>query len=389
MDARSMGSGTLDVAQRVGTAAPAAAPLVLGSRPVPVVGTARVYVCGITPYDVTHLGHAATFVWADVLAAVLGSGGAAVHSCRNVTDVDDVLLEAARTRGRHYDELALVQEAVFDRSMTALRVATPTHRPRSRHHVVDVVQLATTLLGVGAAYEADGTVWFRGADVAAATGLPREELLALAATYGDAPDDPGKTDPLDVAVWRPSAEGQPAWPSPWGWGRPGWHAECAAMAMAAQGASVDVLVGGADLAFPHHAHQAAMVQAASGVLPFARSVLHVGTVEVDGAKMAKSTGNLVLVDELLETRSAAALRLLLVDRRPRDPWSWEPGLLDAAEARLERLYAAAGRRTGSPAGTAAVLERLRDDLDVPGALAVAEEQGGETARGALRLLRLG
>jgi len=394
MDVTAMGSGTLESTHRAGGVPVDDLPLVLGGSALPVVGAARVYVCGITPYDVTHLGHAATFVWADVLTTVLGSSGAEVHTCRNVTDVDDVLLDAARARGRHYDELAVVQEAVFERSMQALRVATPGHRPRSRHHVRGVRQLAAALLSVGAAHEKDGTVWFHGADVPATVGLGEDDALTLAAAYGDRPDDPAKRHPLDVAVWRPSADGEPAWPSPWGWGRPGWHAECAAMAMAVHGSSLDVLVGGADLAFPHHAFQSAMVRAATGVAPFARCVVHVGTVLVDGEKMAKSTGNLVLVDDLLRSCSPSALRLLLLDRPWSEPWSWEPGLLDAAETRLERLYAAAARR---PAGGAddtaaareAVTARLRDDLDVPGALALAEELGGEAARYLLGLLRLG
>jgi cysteinyl-tRNA synthetase len=389
-----MGSGTVASAQRAGGVAAQDLPLVLAGSPLPVVGAARVYVCGITPYDVTHLGHAATFVWADVVAAVLGSLGAEVHTCRNVTDVDDVLLDAARARGRHYDELAVVQEAVFERSMQALRVADPTHRPRSRHHVRGVQQLAAALLAAGVAHEKDGTVWFHGADVPASVGLGEDEALVLAAAYGDEPGDPAKRHPLDVAVWRPSADGEPAWPSPWGWGRPGWHAECAAMAMAVHGSSLDVLVGGADLAFPHHAYQGAMVRAATGVTPFARSVVHVGTVLVDGEKMAKSTGNLVLVDELLETCSPPALRLMLLDRPWSESWSWEPALLEAAETRLESLYAAAARRpAGGPTDTAAALEavtaRLRDDLDVPGALSLAEELGGEAARHLRSLLRLG
>lgn len=389
MNARAMGSGTLEVTRRVGEVSPPVEPLVLGGTALPVVGTARVYVCGITPYDVTHLGHAATFVWADLLAGVLGSGGAAVQVCRNVTDVDDVLLRVAQERGRHYDELALLQEAAFERSMGALRVATPQHRPRSRHHVDAVVQLAAALLGAGAAYERDGTVWFRGAG--AASGLGRDEALRLAEAFGDAPGDAahdGRDDALDVAVWRPSAEGEPAWPSPWGWGRPGWHAECAAMALAVHGASVDVLVGGADLAFPHHAHQAAMVQAASGVVPFARAVAHVGTVSVDGEKMAKSTGNLVLVDDLLAAWEPAVLRLALLDRPWAAPWSWDDGVLPAAQQRLEGLYAAAGRPGAGSGGAEAVLARLHDDLDVSAAVDAAVESGGEAARRALALLRL-
>ncbi len=389
MAATSMSSGTSDPAQRTGPAVPAPRSLHLDGRLLPSVGTARVYVCGITPYDVTHLGHAATFVWADVLASVLESTGVSARVCRNITDVDDVLTTAARERGRYYDEFALTQEATFDQSMRALRVATPAAQPRARHHVTAVQQLAQGLLDVGAAYERDGTVWFRGAGVPDGAGVPRDRALALAASYGDEPDDPAKDDPFDVAVWRPSSAEHPAWPSPWGWGRPGWHAECAAMALAVHGSSVDVLVGGDDLVFPHHAYQGAMVEAVTGVAPFSRAVLHVGEVRLDGVKMAKSTGNLVLVDDVLTSCEPAALRTLLVDRAHGEPWSYDPADVALAEGRLERLYAAAGKSGASAAAVEAAVARLRDGLDVRGALDVAESEGGEAARRVVTLLRLG
>ncbi|MEQ6902932.1 cysteine--tRNA ligase [Nocardioides sp. YIM 152588] len=383
---RHVTSPVFDAAQRLGAPAPAPRHLTLGGSELPVAGSARVYVCGITPYDVTHLGHAATFVWADVLATALDLTGAEVRTCRNVTDVDDVLLDAARLRGDHFDELALMQEAIFDQSMRALRVATPTEQPHARHHIDAVVQLAQALLDAGAAYESEGTVWFRGAGVAEATGLDRERLLALSAAYGDQPDDPAKADPFDVAVWRPSTDQQPAWPSPWGWGRPGWHAECAAMAMAVHGPSVDVLVGGEDLAFPHHAYQSAMVEAAARVTPFARAVLHVGEVRINGEKMAKSTGNLVLVDDLLRDVAPATLRLHLLHRRYADAWDFDADALAATQDLLDSLYAAASKPgAGDPV---AVDDALRADLDVPAAVAVALEQGGESARRLISVLRL-
>lgn len=384
---RHLTSPVTDAAQRLGATPPAPARLTLAGAPLPLVGSARVYVCGITPYDVTHLGHAATFVWADLLASVLDGTGVDVDTCRNVTDVDDVLLEAAARRGSHFDELAVTQEAVFDRSMRELRVATPAHQPRARHYIDAVVQLAAVLLDRGAAYERDGTVWFRGQDTAARSGLDRDRALALSAAYGDAPDDPAKDDPFDVAVWRPSSDQQPAWPSPWGWGRPGWHAECAAMALAVHGPSVDVLVGGDDLVFPHHTYQVAMAEAASGVTPFAHAQLHVGEVRIDGAKMAKSTGNLVLVDDLLSHVPAAALRLHLLHRRYDEPWDFDPTALDDAQQLLEALYAAAARPgSGDPA---AAVEPLRADLDVPAAVTLALDHGGEAARRLITQLRLG
>ncbi|MFC6286117.1 cysteine--tRNA ligase [Nocardioides sp. GCM10027113] len=383
-----MGSGVFDSRQRVGPLPARPEFLTLGGNLLPVAGAARLYVCGITPYDVTHLGHAATFVWADVLASVLHAGGPAVHVCRNVTDVDDVLLDAARDRGWYYDEFALEQEALFDQSMRALRVATPEARPRARHHVDAVQQLGQALLDSGAAYERGGAVWFRGEAVAAASGLDREQALDLSRSYGDHPEHAEKDEPFDVAVWRPSEGDEPAWPSPWGWGRPGWHAECAAMALATHGASVDVLVGGEDLVFPHHAYQVAMVEAVTGVAPFARFQLHVGEVRLGGQKMAKSTGNLVLVDEVLSGCTPAAVRLMLVNRRYDEPWDYDPGMLPQAEAALERLYAAAATSAAPAQDPDAAVRLLREDLDVPAALARAEAEGGEVARRLMTVLRL-
>ncbi|MFC5140248.1 cysteine--tRNA ligase [Actinomycetospora rhizophila] len=352
----------------------------LAGAPLPLVGRARAYVCGITPYDTTHLGHASTFVWADVAARVLRRIGIEVVSCRNVTDVDDVLDAAAERAGARFDSFAAVGQFRFDHDMAALGVRPPTHEPRAHNHVDGVVALASALLERGAAYERDGAVLFRSAR------LPAVDL-AGDETSSEAPW-PAADDPADALVWRPAAPGEAAWPSPWGEGRPGWHAECAAMALTVLGSAVDLHIGGADLRHPHHTTQAAMVEAVTGVAPFARARLHVGTVRVDGEKMAKSAGNLLLVGELLETHPAAAVRLLLLDRPWAQPWDVTTDALDAAGARLERLYAAAARAGGSEAAGSAVLARLLDDLDVPGALALAESEGGDAARTTLAVLGL-
>ncbi len=389
MVVRAMSPGVVDARQRVGALPPRPEAITLADQRLSLVGSARLYVCGITPYDVTHLGHASTFVWADVLAAVLEASGVTALTCRNITDVDDVLTDAAKARGHYFDELALRQEALFDQSMRALRVSTPQDQPRARHHIASVQQLAQALLDSGAAYERDGTVWFRGAEAASSTGLDRDEALRRSAEYGDQPDDAAKDDPFDVPVWRASAPDDPAWASPWGWGRPGWHAECAAMALAVHGSTVDVLVGGEDLAFPHHAYQAAMVSAVSGLPRFARVTLHVGEVGIDGAKMAKSTGNLVLVEHVLETASPAALRMLLLNRRYAEAWGYDPAQLEVAQEQLERLYAAAGRPSAVGVDRDLALEPLCHDLDVPAALERACDEGGEVARRLITVLRLG
>jgi L-cysteine:1D-myo-inositol 2-amino-2-deoxy-alpha-D-glucopyranoside ligase len=364
----------------------------LGGAALPVVSPARLYVCGITPYDVTHLGHASTFVWADAAASVLRLAGAQTLTCRNVTDVDDVLTQAAVARGRHFDEFALEQEYLFGRDMTALRLRRPEYEPRARHHVGRVVQLGLALLATGHAYQRAGTVYFHGADVPAKTGLTLADATELAVEFGDQPDylarDNPPDDPFDVPVWRSSSDDQPGWPSPWGRGRPGWHAECAAIALGVLGPAVDILAGGADLNFPHHACQAAMVEAATGVGPFARATFPVGMVTVDGAKMAKSTGNLVLVSDLLDHYPAAAVRLLLLNRPWRHSWDFRRADIAIQADQLNRLYSAAGRARTSQAALDAVTAALVDDLDVPAALAIGEESGGDAARLVLRTLAL-
>jgi cysteinyl-tRNA synthetase len=368
-------------------------PMTLSGITLPLVGRARVYACGITPYDVTHVGHAAAFVWVDTLARVLRERGNEVIICRNVTDVDDVLLAAADRAGSPYDRFAAIQQFYFDRDMAALGVSQPALQPRAHAYIGQVISLAAGLLDRGAAYQRDGQVYFRGAAAAREAVPDRELALRLATEYGDDPADPAKDDPFDVAVWRSSKSGEPGWASPWGTGRPGWHAECAAMALHAFGSAVDVQAGGGDLCFPHHAYQAALAEAFTGVTPFSRARLNAGVVRVAGAKMAKSAGNLVLVSELLKEHSAAAVRLLILDRRWDRDWDFSQAGLDEAAARLERLHAAAGRperADGGDGGTAVAAMRaaLARDLDVPAALRIAEDEGGQAARSLGTLLGL-
>src|SRR6266704_109647 len=361
--------------------APGAAGAVIAGQRVELLDRARVYACGITPYDVTHVGHAATFVWIDTLGRVLRLLGVQPEVCRNVTDVDDVLDVAAGRAGAAYDEFAAIQQFGFDRDMEAMGVRSPEHEPRAHRYVAQVIRLATGLLDVGAAYHRAGGVYFRGAGVAERAGLGRAGALALSGEFGGRPDDPAKQDPLDVAVWQAAEPGHPAWESPWGPGRPGWHAECAAMAMSVFGPAVDVHAGGAELRFPHHAYHAAMAEAFTGVRPYARAWFHTGVVTIDGAKMAKSAGNLVLVGDLLADHPAGAVRLMILDRPWAQGWDYRPELLDAAAIRLESLYRAAARNgPGEEAALGELRRLLATDLDVPAALDLAIEAGGAVAR---------
>jgi cysteinyl-tRNA synthetase len=353
----------------------------LNHQAVPIIGTARIYVCGITPYGTTHLGHASTFVWIDVLARLLRHTGTEVEVCRNITDVDDDMLEQARRLHDDWRMLAARQTYRFEDDMRQLRVGQPTFEPQAHVYVDEVIALAEALLAAGVAYQRDGGVYQRGAAVADRAGLDRAAALALLAADGGAADDPMKDDPLDAPVWQRSAEGEPTWPSPWGPGRPGWHSECAAMALATLGSGIDVHGGGADLAFPHHAFEAAQAEDATGVRPFARSWLHAGTVTVGGEKMAKSTGNLVLVPDLLDDNwPPGAIRLLLIDRPWAESWDYSEAALTAAATRLDRLWSRAGTPTIAEASEKAAVDALVDDLDVPKALDIAEEAGGHALR---------
>jgi cysteinyl-tRNA synthetase len=396
-------------------------PLRLGGTPLPVVGRARVYVCGITPYAVTHLGHAATYLWTDLAVRVWRSAGVDVEVARNITDVDEALFAEAARLDLPYDQIAALARFAFDRTMATLGVRLPDHEPTARAAVSQVVELGQALLDGGHAYLRGGTVYARTAEAAARAGVDRAEALRLAAEYHDDPDDPDRDDPLDVAIWRAGRPGgvgsgahgdsdgghgpggpghghdvhaadlasRVSWPSPWGPGRPGWHAECAAMVLATFGSSVDLHAGGADLRFPHHAVESLLAERATGVAPFARAWLRAGTVRTGGAKMAKSAGNLVLVDDLLTRHTPAALRLLCLGRPWAQDWDFDESALDGVAATLDDVYAAAGRRGDSTLATAEVDAALLDDLDTPRALAVALDAGGSAARRLVTVLGLG
>ena len=362
--------------------------LQLSGDVVPMVGHVRMYVCGITPYDVTHLGHAATYLWADAAERVLTWHGHSVTLARNVTDVDDVLFAEARRRGESHTMLATLQRAAFEATMDALRVRVPDLQPTAAQHIGHVIQLASALLDQEKAYIRGGTVYAHNADSYLRAGIDRDTAIARAEDYHDHPEDPDKDDPLDVVVWQETMDDEVSWPSPWGKGRPGWHAECAAMNLALFGPSVDLHCGGADLAFPHHAAEAALAEGATGVTPFARAWLRAGTVMIGNEKMAKSTGNLVLVDDLLKDYPAAAIRLMCLNRPWWEPWSFSRDILDESVATLDDLYSAAARPDAAMAGSAAVPARLLEDLDVPTALAMALEDGGQSARTLIDILAL-
>ncbi len=345
----------------------------------------KMYTCGITPYDATHVGHAATYVLYDVLQRRLRDSGHQTQCVRNITDVDDDILRKARELGVHYLDLAAEETARFATDMQALNVLPVISEPPATSAIHDILGFVGMVLDRGHAYRSGGAVYF---DVGSferfgqVSHLTRAEMLELAAERGGNPGDPNKRDPLDFVLWQPSAPDEPAWDSSWGPGRPGWHIECSALALRELGTTIDLHGGGADLIFPHHECEAAQSEAATGER-FVRHWLHAPMVQLDGVKMSKSLGNLVFVSELVKECEPMAVRLAILDHPYREPWDWTDDLLAAAADRLERWRAAApAGGSGGGGGSSGVLDEVRaaldDDLDLPRAIAAVDAAGPGT-----------
>ena len=337
------------------------------------------YTCGITPYDATHLGHAATYVIYDVLQRRLIDLGHTVKCVRNVTDLDDPLFAKARQLGVHYLDLAAGEEARFERDMVALNMLPMYSSPRASSAISDIRGFIGMVLDRGFAYQSGGSVYFDTSKYPSFGDIShysREQMLELARERGGHVDDPNKRDPLDFVLWHPSADDEPSWETMWGAGRPGWHIECSALALRELGTTIDLHGGGSDLIFPHHECERAQSEAATGE-PFVRHWMHGPMVFMDGRKMSKSLGNLVFIDKLRETYDPRAIRLAIIEHHYRHDWSWDEELMPRAVARLERWQNA---RNGD---ATAVLEQVRDaldnDLDTRTAVRVIDEAAANGA----------
>jgi L-cysteine:1D-myo-inositol 2-amino-2-deoxy-alpha-D-glucopyranoside ligase len=365
-------------------------------EPPPVV---RMYVCGITPYDSTHLGHAATYLTYDLLARRLEDLGHEVRMVRNITDVDDSILPKARELGVPYLELAAAEVARFHSDMTALEMREPMSEPRATESIPHIIELVARLLESGHAYLTHGTAYF---DVSSferfgsLSHYPEDRMVKLAGVRGGNPNDPHRRHPLDFVLWQPSASDEPAWRAPFGVGRPGWHIECSAMAMHAHGDTLDLHGGGTDLIFPHHECEIAQSESLTGK-PFVRHWMHSAMVNYEGEKMSKSLGNLVFVSDLLKAADPRAIRLALMRHHYRSGFEWYDTDLEEGSALLHRLLAAAERADGPDPRPYAdrVRAALDDDLDAPRAidalddLASAVLSGGSDSTAPAVLCELG
>ncbi len=369
----------------------------------PEDGRAGLYVCGITPYDATHIGHAATYVTFDLVQRVWRDAGLSVTYVQNVTDVDEPLLQRAERDGVAWQDLAEREIALFRADMQALAVLPPQHYIGAVEGIPDDVSAVAQLLDSGAAYRlgapeatdpgAPGDVYLDLSgqpSFGTLSGWTREQMLAVYADRGGDPDRAGKRDVLDPLLWRAARDGEPHWPgAELGQGRPGWHIECSTIALRYLGMGFQIQGGGTDLIFPHHEMSATQAIALAGRQTFAQTYVHQAMVGLDGAKMSKSQGNLVLVSVLRERGvDPRAIRLVLLAHHYRTPWDWTDELLSQALRRLERWETATHRAHAElepPTSDVDLLETLRarlaDDLDTGAALAELDDWASRVIEG--------
>jgi L-cysteine:1D-myo-inositol 2-amino-2-deoxy-alpha-D-glucopyranoside ligase len=343
------------------------------------------YVCGITPYDTTHLGHAFTYVMADVLIRYLEYRGHEARYVQNVTDIDDDILRKAKSEGNGEDWRTLGNRwtAHFIRDMQSLNVRPPDAYPRATDVIPEIVESVQALVATGLAYESGGSVYYRAEawpDFGKLSHLSPGEMLDVANERGNNPDDPNKRHPLDFVLWQAQAPGEPAWESPWGPGRPGWHIECSTLVGKYLGDTIDLHSGGGDLLFPHHECEIAQVEPVTGKKPFVRHWLHMAMVELDGEKMSKSLGNLIMVSDLLKENSADAIRYYLANHHYRQAWEHDAAGLQAGTWAVDLLTKAVtlqestqGQALDATPAVDAFVQAMNDDLDTVNALNVMRQ----------------
>lgn len=347
----------------------------------------KVYVCGITPYDATHMGHAATYVAFDTLIRLWRAAGAEVIYAQNITDVDDPLIERAQQTGRDWQEIAVEQTELFKQDMIALRVIPPQHYIGAVESIPLVVEQVERLQAADCVYDLDGDLYYKidkTQMLGAVSHLSRHDMIDLFSQRGGDPHKDGKHDPLDPLLWRHERPNDPAWDTELGSGRPGWHIECAAIAVHYLGETIDVQGGGSDLKFPHHEMSAAHAQSATGVTPFARTFMHTGMVWLDGHKMSKSIGNLVFVSKLTTSGvDPMAIRLAILAHSYCEEWEWTDTGLAEATARLDLWRGAMAIGGASNDYTQRIADALANDLHTPTALALVDEWANRVLSGAV------
>ncbi len=346
------------------------------------------YVCGITPYDTTHLGHAFTYLSFDVLNRYLAATGNEVKYVQNVTDIDDDLLKKARETSRDWIELGTYWTNRFTDDMNALNILMPNPYVKATDSIPLILRTVEKLVDKGASYKAGDNVYF---DISSypeyghLSGFDRDEMLKLSKERGADPTDPNKRDPLDFIIWQGKQEGEPFWESPFGPGRPGWHIECSSMVLDYLGEQIDVHGGGDDLIYPHHESEIAQSETYTGKKPFVNYWMHTGSVSYQGEKMSKSLGNLVMVSDLLKKYSPNTIRYLLLSHHYREPWEYVDSDINRAEKEMEILENVVST-VKSGEIVSEFINELGNDLNTPRALSVLSGKRPEDTRVSLELL---
>ncbi len=354
-------------------------------KSLPVSGTAKLYVCGITPYDATHMGHAATYVAFDTLNRFWRAVGVQVQYTQNITDVDDPLLERAKLTGRPWQEIATEQIDLFKTDMEALRVIPPQNYIGVVEAIEMIEQSVVKLKELGFAYAVENDLYYDMTQtdlLGEICHLSQSEMLEMFAQRGGDPLRAGKRNAFDALLWRGQTGDDPSWPSVLGAGRPGWHIECSAIATHFLGSRINVQGGGSDLKFPHHEMSAAHAESLTGERPFSQTFMHAGMVSLDGEKMSKSLGNLIFVSKLrAQGIDPMAIRLVLLSHHYRSDWEWFDSELEQAQERLQNWRLAFSSPLGAPNPIAGLIDRLTNDLDTPGAIAMIDAWADATLSG--------
>lgn len=335
--------------------------------------SASLYVCGITPYDATHMGHAATYIAFDLVHRYWAVSGLPVKFVQNITDIDDPLLVRASERHLDWQKLAEGEIDLFREDMSALRVLPPHHYMGAVETIPLVIDAIEKLIKLQLTYWIGPDLYFRYSKFErshALAHLSDSEKIEIFGQRGGDPNRVGKEDPLDCLLWQGEKPGEPSWKSPWGMGRPGWHIECTAIAQEFLGSSIQIQGGGSDLIFPHHEMGSAQAECISGK-EFARAYVHTGMIGLDGEKMSKSRGNLVFVSDLRRKHDPNAIRLALLMGHYRSNRDWSNDLLSQAENKLSfwRITLAHSLGTDSTSTIEKIVESLSNDLDTPAAIA--------------------
>ena len=353
----------------------------------------KMYVCGITPYDTTHLGHAFTYLIFDILQRYLTFKGYTVTYTQNVTDVDDDLLKRAKETKKDWEALGQFWTDKFLNDLHALNIIMPTYYVKATDSIDKIIEINQTLIEKNLAYEKEGNVYFRtktNKEYGKLSRFDRKTMIKLSKERGADPSDPRKEDPLDFILWQKSKTDEPYWDSKWGKGRPGWHIECSAMVNEYLGEQIDIHGGGIDLIYPHHESEIAQSESFTGKIPYVNFWIHTGAVAYQGEKMSKSLGNLVMVSDLLKAYSPNAIRYLLLSHHYRQGWEYKEGDMEKAEKRVVAIKSALNKNLAKKYGEKSQIDNanhvmefnsaLQNDLDTPKALKIIDTMAGETSR---------